>query len=213
MSRTIETIDSHTEGNPTRRVFVASVLIAIVSIVLASPALADSKPQMAFSFAGFFNNETKEFNPRSIGYGAMLSQEEVYEKLKGEFEPDFDIAQMDRVEQTFSGMERKDVEVFLVQILGWLKHTNNSLLESAKSCPDCKDDKFIAFENWGEQDRIFVIFGLETRTQRGGLRSGLTVVGFDGGGKYLGIQTTPYDFRWYNADKMYEDCMKLIGAF
>jgi hypothetical protein len=184
--------------------------LAVLFLGVASSAYCQEN--VAVAFTGFYNSETPEFRPTYIDYSAMVSYNKVHKLLEGTFDEAVHVAPLGYVDNFLADVNSDESthirEIFSVA----LNYANQYLRSRATDCEQCSELQFISIPGWGENDKVYLIMGLEIATPSGGLRSGLTVVAFDGLGEFQGIRTTPYNFTNYNSDAMFSDCEKLIAS-
>lgn len=198
------------------------LIVGLCIIVLTSTQAAGFEaetPRAAISFVGFFNSETPEFNPETIGYGAMVNFVETHEALsKALEESGYQVAGYGEFEEGLEGLDEEEIKLLGPMIRGLLSRTNDFLRgeENSSGCGDLRLPDFSKVETysgWDETSRVYLFIGLETLAPGGrGLRSGLTVGLFDGNGACRGVSTVPYNFATYNTAQFISDGKQLISA-
>ncbi len=204
-------------------------LVTVLILIFLSPhALASeetAKHNLTIAFPGFFNSESREFNPVPIGY--MVDYEEAHKTLKKELAKQNYTVNGYEVFSNVLNKELKDEEVtimkdFLHKALSetneYLKANWNDLEVDTldkKTCSKLKIPdltKFESYSNWLNTDRIYIIIGLEAQAPVGhGLRSGLIALSFNPMGICKEAAAIPYDFSKFDTKEMIKDSRALIS--
>lgn len=167
-------------------------------------------PKLILSFPGFYQSKTPIFQPKSIGYQGLLKRSDVHSGVQLSMENDYQVAPHNHLESFFAPDDpgfASEIKTFIEEKLA---HTRHYLFTDQKKCSDCPIDLPDELKIAGKADRIVLVTGLEVRMPTGGLRSGLTAVAYTGAGEFLGLESTTYDFRTYNAEAMIEDSIELL---
>ena len=169
-----------------------------------------SSQHMAISFVGFFNSERRDFNPSIIGY-AGIDYEVAINAMKVRAEGiGYDVAPLGEVDAKVVAITPEDeltasVDTMLAAINDWLQTTDESCAR-CKTLSGVKVNAVEDYKNWGSNDKMIFIWGLETLAPNSlGLRSGLGAFIFDANGEYKKHIFKEYNFSNYATEPFKAD--------
>ncbi|MCA9409087.1 MAG: hypothetical protein KC733_10385 [Candidatus Omnitrophica bacterium] len=199
---------------------MTKLFITILFIFLCVPLQAVENPVLIYSFLGFYNSESNEFNPEPIDYTAMVNYDEVYDVVSRSDKNDsyvvFELGRYENsIDLAFKDSTSQQKEQLRILPLTGVYLLNEFLLnEETNPMPIAKELRVpITWRKENVNDRILLVVGLETQTKGEFLRSGLAGMLFNGNGEFIDAAFEVYDFTHYKSQEMVKDILSFLDKF